>query len=295
MNDEVATIADIDKGAATVSVVPANVPAEGTAKPPAAEAAQVAPVATPTEAQDGAAPGAEPAKPAEGEEPEWFKKRLKDISRQRRNEERRADRLAAELESLKRTVPQQQATAPEPRQQDFQDYAAFTKAQAEHAARETVKAEIEAANKANAEREAAQAGRRSFEAFMEKATVQAEEADIDLDAVMETLSAQPLLSPTVMEHLAKSENAAKMAEFLALNPGELERVSKMGPTLARRELAKVEAGLKPAAAKPPATQAPPPGPTAGGRGIAQKSVDKMDMEEFAAHFNASEEARLKRM
>jgi flagellar biosynthesis GTPase FlhF len=294
IEDGVATIEDIDKGAATVTVAP--VPAAGTPTPPAADSAQVAPVATPTEAQDGADPGTEQPKPAEGDEPEWFKKRLKDISRQRRNEERRADRLAAELEQVRKQVqPATQPKAPEPRQQDFQDYAAFTRAQAEHAARETVRAEIEAATKANAEREAAQAGRRSIETFMEKATAQAEEADIDLDAVMETLSAQPLLSPTVMEHLASSESAAKMAEFLALNPGELQRVSMMGPTLARKELAKLEAGLKPAAAKPPATKAPPIGPTVGGRGITQKSVKDMDMDQFADHFMAEQEARLKRM
>ena len=295
MNDEVATIADIDKGAATVTVVPTtNVPAEGT--PPAADSAQVAPVATPTEAQDGAAPGTEQPKPAEGDEPEWFKKRLKDISRQRRNEERRADKLAAELETLKRTAqPAPQPKAPEPRQQDYQDYAAFTRAQAEHAARETVRAEIEAANQASAERQVKQVQQRSVETFMEKAAAQAEEAGIDLDDVMETLRIQPLLSPTVVEHLAESANAARLAEHLALNPNDLHRISMMGPALAKRELAKVEAGFKPAASKPPVTKAPPPGPTVGGRGVTQKQVADMDMDEFAQVFHAQEEARLKRM
>jgi len=295
MNDEVATIADIDKGAATVTVVPSTtVPAEST--PPAADSAQVAPVATPTEAQDGAAPGTEQPKPAEGDEPEWFKKRLKDISRQRRNEERRADRLAAELESLRRTAqPAPQPKAPEPRQQDYQDYAAFTRAQAEHAARETVRTEIEAANQASAERQVKQVQQRSVETFMEKAAAQAEEAGIDLDDVMETLRIQPLLSPTVVEHLAESANAARLAEHLALNPNDLHRISMMGPALAKRELAKVEAGFKPAASKPPVTKAPPPGPTVGGRGVTQKQVADMDMDEFAQVFHAQEEARLKRM
>ena len=297
MTDEVATIADIDKGAATVTVVPTNVPAAGTDTPPAAEAAQVAPVATPTEAQDGADPGTEKPKPAEGDEPEWFKKRLKDISRQRRNEERRADRLAAELEDLRKRVPttQTQPKAQELRPQDFPNYDAFTKAQAEQVARDTVRAEIEAVTKTSAENEAALASRRATETFLERAQAQAEEADIDLEAVMETLHAQPLLSQTVAEHLAKSEQPARLAEYLALNPGKLHDVSMMGPALARRELARMEAGLVSAATKPPATKAPPPGPTVGGRGIAQKPVDKMDMEEFAPHFMASEEARLKRM
>jgi hypothetical protein len=69
----------------------------------------------------------------------------------------------------------------------------------------------------------------------------------------------------------------------------------MGPALAKKELARVEAGFKSAAPKPPTTKAPPPGPTVGGRGVTQKSVADMDMKEFATLFNAQEEARLKRM
>jgi hypothetical protein len=295
MNDEAATIEDIDKGATTVNVVPStNVPGEGS--PPPAEAAQAAPVAAPTEAQDGADPGTDTPKPAEGDEPEWFKKRLKDISRQRRNEERRADRLAAELEQLRKQLP---TSAPQPKAaelkpEQFTDYAAFTRAQAEQAARETVRAEIEAATRASAEQAEAQAGMRLKETFIEKAQAQAEEAGIDFEAVMETLSMQPVLSQTVVEHLASSESPAKMAEYLALNPGELQRVSMMGPALARKELAKLESGLKPATAKPPVTQAPPPVPTVGGRGVTQKRVNDMSTEEFAELFFAQEEARLKR-
>lgn len=292
IEDGVATIEDIDKSAATNTVAP-DAPAGGS--PPAAESAPAESVTAPTEPQGSGEPDEPKAAPQDGE-PEWFKKRLSEISRQRRNEERRADRLAAELESLRKQVqPAPQPKAPEPRQQDYADYAAFTRAQAEHAARETVRAEIEAATKAGAEQAEARESQRLTETFLAKAQAQAEEAAVDLDAVMETLSAQPLLSRTVVEHLANSESAAKMAEFLALNPGELQRVSMMGPTLARKELAKLEAGLKPAAAKPPATKAPPPGPTVGGRGVTSKPVDKMDMEEFATHFMAEQEARLKRM
>jgi hypothetical protein len=291
MNDPEAlvTAADIDKVAATVNVAP-NVPAEGS--PSAAENAQAAPVAAPTEAQDGAEPAAtEQAKPAEGDEPEWFKKRLKDISRQRRNEERRADRLAAELETLKRAIPQQQPKAAEPRQQDYADYSAFMKAQAEHTARETVRAEIETATRANAEQAAMQAGQRAKETFLTKAQAQAEEADIDLDAVMETLHAQPLVSHTVVEHLASSENPARLAEFLALNPGKLHDVSMMGPALAKRELARLDASLG-AKSKPNATNAPPVPPRVGGRTVTQMDWRQSDdMEAYAAGWKKEREVR----
>jgi hypothetical protein len=65
--------------------------------------------------------------------------------------------------------------------------------------------------------------------------------------------------------------------------------------LAKKELARMEAGFKPAAAKPPTTKAPPVPPTVGGRGITQKSENDMDMEQFAEHFMAQQEARLRRM
>ncbi len=268
MSDEdLVTRADIDNASATVTVAP-NVPAEGS--PPAAENAPTAPVAVPTEAQDGAEPVvADQAKPAEGDEPEWFKKRLKDISRQRTTQERRADRLAAELEALKRTVQPAPPKAPEPRQQDFQDYAAFNKAQAQHEAREVLRTEIEAATRANAEHAAMQAGQRVKETFLERAQAQAEAADIDLDAVMETLQSQPVVSHTVVEHLAASENSARLAEFLALNPGKLHDVSMMGPALAKRELAKMDAQLG-APSKLNVTQAPPPPPRVGGRTVTQQ-------------------------
>ena len=77
INDGVTTIEDIDKSGTTCSVAP-DAPAGGL--PSAAESAPAASEAAQTEAKGEAAPGTEQAKP-EGDEPEWFKKRLKDISR----------------------------------------------------------------------------------------------------------------------------------------------------------------------------------------------------------------------
>jgi hypothetical protein len=109
--------------------------------------------------------------------------------------------------------------------------------------------------------------------------------------------ARPTLPFTaeVMALVTQSKHTARLAAYLAEHPGELRELSDLGPALAKKFLAKVEAGFKPAAAKPPVTQAPPPGPTVGGRGVAQKTVEDMGMKEFSDHFYAQEEARLKRM
>jgi hypothetical protein len=283
------TIADIDN-ANGGTIVPQDVPAGGS--PPAAENAQAAPVAAPTEAQDGAEPVvADQAKPSEGEEPEWFKKRLKDISRQRTNAERRADRLAAELEGLKRVVQPAPPKAADLRSTDFPNFEAVIRAQTTEVARETVRSEIETATRARTEQAEMQAGQRAKETFLEKAQAQAEEANIDLDAVMETLSVQPVLSQTVVEHLAASENSARLAEFLALNPSKLHDVSLMGSALAKRELARLDATLG-AKSKPNATNAPPPPPRVGGRTVTQQDWrTSNDMDDYASnwkkHHNAS--------
>ncbi len=292
MSDDAAiTIADLDKSGATTTVAPTTAPAEA----PASQPAESAPAASETAQTEPKGEG-EPenqAKP-EGEEPEWFKKRLKEFSRQRRSAERTAERLAAENEDLRRQVQSRQSQQPKAadlKPEQFSDFAAFTKAQTVAAVRE----ELETANQATAERDSHAALQRSIKSFADKASAQAEEADVDFDAVMETLSAQPLLSPTVVSYLEGSEVPAKLAEHLALNPTDLHRVSMMGPALARKELAKMEAGLKPAAAKPPVTKAPPVPPRVGGRGVTQKSVEDMDMDEFALHFQNQQEARAKRV
>lgn len=292
-DDKAATIEDIDKANATVTV--AEVPAEGS--PPAADSAQAAPVAAPTEAQDGADPGAEPPKPKEGDEPEWFKKRLKDFSRQRRNAERDAETARAETEQLRKQLAQLQQQPPKQSElnpNDFPNYAAYDRAVAREEATKAAQEVVSSAVKASAEREAELAQQRAKQTFLEKAQAQAEEADIDLDAVMETLSVQPLVSQAVVDYLAESEVPAKLAEHLAFNPDKLHRISMMGPTLAKRELAKEEAAFKAAAPKPPSTKAPPPPPRVGGRGATIQSVENMDMKDFAAFFHAQEKAKVER-
>lgn len=274
MNDPEApiTVADIDK-ASTPSSVPATT-GDGTATPPAAETpAGTAPA--PTETPNGEAP----ANPA-GEEPEWFKQRIKQITRQRRESERRADKLAAELETLKRGNAPQQPKSAELRQQDFPNYDAYVEAKIEAKTEE----KIGAFHRSRSEQEAHGAVQNLREAFLEKATEQAEAADIDLDAVMETLAQAPLFSPTVLEHLAKSDHTARLAEYLAENPGELDRVSRLGPALAAKSLAKVEASFVGANPKPNATKAPPPVPPVGGRAVTQVDPSKMNMEDYAAYW-----------
>lgn len=133
-----------------------------------------------------------------------------------------------------------------------------------------------------------------MEAFIDKATEAADAAGIDLDAVMETLKAAPNLSPTVADFLfTETKHPAQLAEYLAENPSELDRISRLGPALAAKSLAKLDAQVAPKA-KPTATKAPAPGPTVGGRAVHHGDWRKSDdMSEFASGFMKEQDERRK--
>jgi hypothetical protein len=255
--------------------------------PPAAPPADSAPA--PTEAPNGEAQANQKDDPPQGEEPEWFKQRIKQVTRQRRESERRADRLAAEIEALKRAPQAAQPKSTELRPENFPTYDSFIEAKIQAGVREA----SEVADSRRSQTEAQRAAATRIEAFMTKATEQAEAADIDLDAVMETLTTAPLLSQSVLDRLAESKQSARLAEFLAENPAELDRVSRLGPALAKKALDKVEAGLA-APPKPNATNAPPPPPKVGGRSVNQTDWRKTDsMDDYGANWQRDREARLK--
>src|SRR5262245_5557999 len=141
-------MSELDNSPATDSVAPTGAAPEPT--PPAAETT-AAPAAAPTEAPQGEQAPANPeGKQPPAEEPEWFKQRIKQITRQRRESERRADRLAAELESIKRAQVPRQPQSAELRPQDFTNYDAFVEAKIEAKTNE----KIEALNRSRAEQDA---------------------------------------------------------------------------------------------------------------------------------------------
>lgn len=271
-------MSELDNATATVTVAP-----DPGTMPAAAPPADSAPALTETPAGEAQA---NPTDKPPSEEPEWFKQRIKQITRQRREEERRADRLAAENEVLRRTQPAPAKSA-DLRPQDFTDYSEYTKA----VAKAEVSEQIGAATRSGSEQAYMQDLTKLNETFMEKATKQAEAAGIDLDDVLETLG-QPRVPFTrqVMQLVAESDHTARLAEYLAENPAELDRVSKLGPALAKKALAKVEATFG-AAPKPNATKAPPPVPTVGGRAVTQIDPSKLSMDDYAKYWAKREEAK----
>jgi len=299
MSDEVATIEDIDKGAATVIVAPAQPPVGGA---PASNPADSAPV---NQAETPAVPSQEgPADaPAQTEQEKFHESpAFKRIQRQRANAERRALRAEAELAAL-RSNPQPQPAAPaksaseQTKASDFASYDDYVRHQAAEAARQAAREVVTESRQVQAQGDAAAAAKQARTTFEREATKQAQVAGIDFQEAWETLLELPPedVSDAFAAYLYQAaENKAALVDHFAKNPDEVARISSLHPAAAFKELAKadLQMGVKP---KPPITKAPPPGPTVGGRGVTQKSVADMGMDEFASHFMNEQEARLKRM
>jgi hypothetical protein len=252
-----------------------NVSGEGAA-PPAA--------ATTTSDSAPDTTGESSADTQEGQKPDAaIQKRINRLTRQRGEAERRADRLAADFDALRREMAElKQAKSAQVDPKDFPNYDAYVEAKARTEAKAAARQEIEASNRTRTEQETIQHLQSVHETFVEKATEQAEEAGIDLDAALETLRAQPNLSVLVMERLAESEHSARLAEYLAENPQELDRVSRLGPQLATRALDKIEAGFRPKSGSArTSTNAPAPPKTVGGRAVMQADPAKQTIEEYS--------------
>lgn len=108
----------------------------------------------------------------------------------------------------------------------------------------------------------------------------------DFDSVMadvEGIELSPVLQQAILEH----EDGARLAYELAKDSKTLERISRLSPTAAVRELGKFEARiLNGTQAKPPAvSKAPPPiSPVGQGSTKSTKSVDDMTYQEYKLHW-----------
>lgn len=195
-----------------------------------------------------------------------FQRRINRLTREKHEALGRLDALEREVEELR--ARSRNATLPnhgsdqEPRQDQFQRYEDYVTARAEWRAEQRVKAltaEIQQNLRAQAA-ERSQAERiRSFEQrFFEQGKGE-EPAE-----VLDELKALPVLAESIAEYLtSESDNPYLLGKWLTENPDEAERLSRLRPTAAVKELAKVDAqlGAKP---QPRTTRAPAPVSTVGG-------------------------------
>lgn len=88
------------------------------------------------------------------------------------------------------------------------------------------------------------------------------------------------LTPAIAAALVDSDAPAKLMHFMAGNPEEVERISKLPPARQAAAIGKLEAKLD---AAPPVSKAPPPMKPVGSRGAASNSdLGSASMDEYIA-------------
>lgn len=225
-----------------------EMPAEAAAPVPETPVEAVADSAPAPEAPESAPDDPEvPEKPKGG-----FQRRISELTRNWREAERRNEQLLELLQQQRKpeTVePQQEPTL----EQHNYDETAYRKAMVEFVRAE---ARREAQQTLQREREEAKQRERT-ESFKTREASFAETVEDYYDVVYDPSTP---ISPAMAEVIAESEVGAALAYHLGKNPGVAKAIYSLPPTLAARELGRLEAKLAEPKPKPVVTKAPPPPP-----------------------------------
>lgn len=105
------------------------------------------------------------------------------------------------------------------------------------------------------------------------------------DKVMATITKPDFpINRVIRDFLSETDKPAELAQWMADNPAEVRRISRLSESVAVKALERREASLsaKPA---PRTTKAPPPVPTVGGRSTASFDPQTADMDEYKAYWD----------
>lgn len=178
--------------------------------------------------------------------------------------------------------PAQEQAGDEPKREQFGSYEEFIEARAawraEKAADEKVRKLLDERSK-NDEQQRSKGEQekltRQWNAQVEKARDELE----DFDEVC--AESEAVVTPKMSEAILESDKGALIAYYLAKNPGEAERISKLAPS---KQVAAI-VGLEDKVAKPAKqpSKAPEPIKPVGQKAEVEKDPSKMSDAEFAAY------------
>lgn len=196
-------------------------------------------------------------------------------------------------------TPEKQEPAPkidkEPTRDDYQDWDTFSAARSDWVARKAVREESERIAKERMDRDAAEARDKKMAAFREKTVAKYGDIQSRIEAV-----ADVELSQDVADVIAESDYGPEIFNHLVSNQKDLERISKLPPNVAAREIGRLEARFESESKKPETPEPPKPSaapapiePVTGGKSAIATTAasDKDDMVTFAKKRNAAEAAR----
>lgn len=213
--------------------------------------------------------------PQEGEQsPKGVQKRIDKAVKAQREAER--EREFWKQEALKPKAPPAETlktpvSAAEPSENDFQTHAEYVKELTKWTAKQAVE-EFKASQRTESANTQQQTAAQEFKARQEKFRV----ATPDFDEVIADADTQ--VSNAVIAEIVGSEKGPELQYFLAKNPDEAERLSKLAPLALAREVGKIEARFTTSEQKtaPKTTGAPPP-PNPTGKSSSTSTKDPGDM------------------
>lgn len=257
----------------------------------APEGAEVAPAIPETQEQESSQTTGEQVDTQQEEKPRDEKgrfvpqERVNEITRARREAERRAESLERELATYRQQQPAQytpQAEDKPPAIEDFDfDMARWGQAVIQHATKQA---------EAVARREFSQQDMQRHQqtvaqSFNDRAQKYAADHP-DFDASISELTQTVQFRPEVVEVIGLSDHGPAVAHYLAKHLDEADRISRMSPHMAAAQLGRIEAQVS--AVKPkPVTNAPAPAPVLSGGGAVQKDPERMSTDEWVAWRRAS--------
>lgn len=229
------------------------------------------------------------------------KKQPDEFERYKHATQRRINRLNESLAESKRLLaelqnkPQNTAkTDPEPRQEDFESYEDFIKAQGRWEERQVQNERLEKERMAEAAEKQSRAieeKRKIYEA--QEAEFRKEAPDFDsvsnvVSETISTLSAEQIKSyefQVFRDLLFSSENMPKLLYHLGKTPDALDQMLTMTPMQVARTLIGMEIEIKNAPKPQPQATPKPPAPVKTGSAKAQVDPDKLSTEEWLAWRN----------
>jgi hypothetical protein len=172
-----------------------------------------------------------------------------------------------------------------PKQDDFDDYNDYVKAEAAHQATHAVKAaraEWDRDAKNKGEEEAQEERQAGLKTKMDEGYGKYEDfADVTFDQTATHIT------PMIVDILADCDNPADVAYHLAKNRIDGVRIARLTPTMAAREMLKLDQSFNEGGKPPPpekkSTSAPPPIKPVGSSNTVKKDVEKMTQAEFNEH------------